>query len=69
MKTVQGLTQSNRVIDMQLFDDILMLIFIRLAIGFIRLMLSYKTILDTRHHFGQMGLYDVVVSSPALFII
>ena len=69
MKTVQGLTQSNRVIDMQLFDDILMLIFIRLAIGFIRLMLSYKTLLDTRHNFGQMRLYDVVVSSPTLFII
>ncbi len=45
------------------------LIFIRLASGFISLMLSYKTLLDTRHDFGQMGLYDVVVSSPALFII
>ena len=39
------------------------------SIGFICLLLSYKTLLDTSHNFGQMGLYDVVVSAPALFII
>ena len=69
IKTIQKPKYLSLDIVISRYNDIYVQMFDSLSIGLISLIFCYETLLDTRHNFGQVGLNDVVVSPPALFII